>query len=119
MNNHLSLEHLVGGDLLYSRNIERTNSTPAEIMDIIRNHNITRFVMATRIVIASRYTFGINLNHVRETFIIEPNGNIYNNKKNPVKHKILQKNIFGFSCSICYDKYKPNDQIYILKCGHF
>lgn len=74
-------------------------------------------------VIADRnFTYGINLNHFRETFIINPNENRYNiqkvNKINPVKHKILQKNIFGFSCSICYDKYKPDDQIYILKCGH-
>ena len=44
----------------------------------------------------------------------------HNNKlnSNPIKHKIIQENKFGFECSICYEEYKPNDQIYILKCGH-
>jgi hypothetical protein len=37
---------------------------------------------------------------------------------NPTQHTVHRKNKLDLTCPVCFDKYKPDDKIYVLSCGH-
>jgi hypothetical protein len=103
--------------LLGLRNMPRTN-----------NFALTRF-RNIRIITSPEQVPTYGLKEIGNDLVIENheefintifNKHTYfdNNFTNPTKYKILQENKFNFECLICYEKYKLDDMIYVLECGH-